>query len=96
MSSSTIKKVKSLVVHFKLSLRLAAHDSMSDSMFVSAFYLTFRLFATPIELAKALVDRFDYVTESPHIVGPVRLRVYNVFKGWLESYWRNLSDREVL
>jgi len=65
-------------------------------MFVSTFYLTFRLFATPVELAKALVDRFDYVAESPHIAGPVRLRVYNIFKGWLESHWRDLSDHEAL
>ena len=76
--------------------RLTTHDSTPDSMFVSTFYLTFRLFATPIELAKALVDRFDYVSESPHIASPVRLRVYNVLKGWLESHWRNLSDQEAL
>jgi hypothetical protein len=76
--------------------RLTTHDSTPDSMFVSTFYLTFRLFATPVELATALVDRFDYVAESPHIAGPVRLRVYNVFKGWLESHWRELSDHAAL
>jgi len=76
--------------------RLTTHDSTPDAMFVSTFYLTFRLFATPIELAKALVDRFEYVAESPHIAGPVRLRVYNVFKGWLESHWRDLSDHDAL
>lgn len=76
--------------------RLTTHDSTPDSIFVSTFYLTFRLFVTPVELAKALVDRFDYIAESPHIAGPVRLRVYNVFKGWLESHWRDLSDHEAL
>ena len=76
--------------------KLSAHDSTPDSMFVSTFYLTFRLFATPTELAQALVDRFEYVSESPHIAGPVRLRVYNVFKGWLESHWRDMSDHEAL
>ena len=76
--------------------KLSTPDSTPDSMFVSTFYLTFRLFATPTELAQALVDRFDYVAESPHIAGPVRLRVYNVFKGWLESHWRDLSDHEAL
>ncbi|KAH9203901.1 ras guanine nucleotide exchange factor domain-containing protein [Leptodontidium sp. 2 PMI_412] len=76
--------------------RLTTHDSTPDSIFVSTFYLTFRLFVTPLELAKALVDRFDYVIESPHIAGPVRLRVYNVFKGWLESHWRDISDHEAL
>ncbi|KAH7356446.1 ras guanine-nucleotide exchange protein-like protein [Rhexocercosporidium sp. MPI-PUGE-AT-0058] len=76
--------------------RLTTHDSTPDSIFVSTFYLTFRLFVTPVELAKALVDRFDYVAESPHIAGPVRLRVYNVFKGWLESHWRDISDHDAL
>ncbi|KAM3072498.1 Ras guanine nucleotide exchange factor bud5 [Clarireedia jacksonii] len=76
--------------------RLTTHDSRPDSMFVSTFYLTFRLFASPIELANALVDRFDYVAQSPHIASPVRLRVYNVFKSWLESHWRNMSDFEAL
>jgi hypothetical protein len=61
-------------------------------MFVSTFYLTFRLFTTPTDFAKALVNRFDYVTDSPHISAPVRLRVYNVFKGWLESHWRQSAD----
>jgi hypothetical protein len=76
--------------------RLTQHDSIPDSIFVSAFYLTFRLFVTPIELARLLVDRFDYVAESPHDAGPVRLRVYNVFKCWLESHWRDLSDHKAL
>ncbi|CAG8976402.1 hypothetical protein HYALB_00008526 [Hymenoscyphus albidus] len=76
--------------------RLTTHDSTPDAMLVSTFYLTFRLFATPVELATALVDRFDYVAESPHIARPVRLRVYNVFKGWLESHWRDLTDHESL
>lgn len=76
--------------------RLTTHDSTPDSMFVSTFYLTFRLFASPIELANALVDRFEYVGETLHIAGPVRLRVYNVFKGWLESHWRKVSDYAAL
>lgn len=76
--------------------RLTTHDSTPEAMFVSTFYLTFRLFVTPVVLAEALVDRFDYVAESPHIAGPVRLRVYNVFKGWLESHWRHLSDVDAL
>lgn len=76
--------------------RLTTHDSTPDSMFVSTFYLTFRSFASPVELATALVDRFEYVGESPHIAGPVRLRVYNVFKGWLESHWRNTTDYDAL
>lgn len=76
--------------------RLTTHDSTPDATFVSTFYLTFRMFATPTQFAETLIDRFHYVGESPRIAGPVRLRVYNVFKGWLESHWRNDCDREAL
>jgi hypothetical protein len=76
--------------------RLTTHESTPDAVFVSAFYLTFRLFCTPTELAEALIDRFDYVSESPQTSSAVRLRVYNVMKGWLESHWRDDTDHEVL
>ncbi|KAK7417762.1 Ras guanine nucleotide exchange factor bud5 [Neonectria magnoliae] len=76
--------------------RLTTHESTPDAMFVSTFYLTFRLFCTPVRLAEALIERFDYVNESTHMAGPVRLRVYNAFKGWLESHWRDETDREAL
>ena len=76
--------------------RLTTHDSTPDATFVSTFYLTFRLFASPTAFAQALIDRFQYVGETPHIAGPVRLRVYNVFKGWLESHWRNDCDSPAL
>lgn len=76
--------------------KLTAHQSTPDAMFVSTFYLTFRLFATPLEFAEALAERFEYIGDTPHAAGPVRLRVYNVFKGWLESHWRHDRDNSVL
>ncbi|KAL2265821.1 hypothetical protein VTJ83DRAFT_6921 [Remersonia thermophila] len=76
--------------------RLTAHGSTPDALFVSTFYLTFRLFCTPVSLTEALIHRFDYVGDAPHIATPVRLRTYNVFKGWLESHWRDESDRPAL
>ncbi|KAH8677665.1 ras guanine nucleotide exchange factor domain-containing protein [Xylariales sp. PMI_506] len=76
--------------------RLTTHESTPDAVFVSAFYLTFRLFCTPAKLAESLIERFDYVAEAPHMANPVRLRVYNVVKGWLESHWRDCTDREAL
>jgi RasGEF domain/RasGEF N-terminal motif len=72
--------------------RLTAHHSTPDALFVSTFYLTFRLFASPQEFAEALAYRFNYIGETPAVAGPVRLRVYNVFKGWLESHWRHDCD----
>ncbi|KAI1812017.1 RasGEF domain-containing protein [Poronia punctata] len=76
--------------------RLTTHETTPDAMFVSAFYLTFRLFCTPTQLAEVLIDRFDYVGDSPSIASLVRLRVYNVLKGWLESHWRDATDNEAL
>ncbi|OTA90618.1 hypothetical protein M434DRAFT_22859 [Hypoxylon sp. CO27-5] len=76
--------------------RLTTHEATPDAMFVSAFYLTFRLFCTPTRLVETLIERFDYVGENPSTAGPVRLRVYNVLKGWLESHWRESTDHEAL
>lgn len=76
--------------------RLTTHESTPDALFVSTFFLTFRLFCAPNKLAEALMDRFEYVGDSPHMSGPVRLRVYNVFKQWLESHWRDEMDHESL
>ena len=72
--------------------RLTTCDSTPDAFFLSTFYLTFRLFATPTEFAQALIDRYGYVQDNENAQIPVRLRVYNVFKGWLESHWRSDCD----
>lgn len=76
--------------------RLTTHETTPDAMFVHAFFLTFRIFCSPVSLAEALIDRFDYVAESPSIASAVRIRVYNAFKGWLESQWRESTDSEAL
>ncbi|PSR97374.1 ras guanine nucleotide exchange factor domain-containing protein, partial [Coniella lustricola] len=76
--------------------RLTTHESTPDALFVSTFFLTFRLFCTPELLADTLIDRFEYVDEHPNMSGPVRLRVYNVFKQWLESHWRDEKDNVAL
>lgn len=76
--------------------RLTTHESTPDALFVSSFFLTFRLFCTPSKLAETLIDRFEYVEDSPHMSGPVRLRVYNVFKQWLESHWRYEVDHNAI
>ncbi|KAI7978604.1 hypothetical protein EIK77_006939 [Talaromyces pinophilus] len=72
--------------------KLTAHESTPDALFVSTFYLTFRLFASPMDFAEALADRYDYIGDTPNAAGPVRLRVYNIFKGWLETHWRHDCD----
>jgi RasGEF domain/RasGEF N-terminal motif len=76
--------------------KLTTHQSTPCAVFVSTFYLTFRLFATPMEFADALADRYNYIGDTPHAAGPVRLRVYNAFKQWLESHWRHDCDNVAL
>lgn len=76
--------------------QLTTYESTPDAVFVTAFYLTFRLFTSPVELTQCLIDRFDYIGDSQQVGIPVRLRVYNVFKGWLESHWSGESDAPAL
>ena len=76
--------------------RLTTPDSPPDAFFVSTFYLTFRLFCTPSSFARALIGRFESVGNIPAVAVPVRLRVSNVFKGWLESHWRMDCDKSAL
>jgi hypothetical protein len=76
--------------------QLTTHESTPDVVFVSTFYLTFRLFTTPVELAQCLIHRFDYIGENQSVGLPVRLRVYNVFKTWLESHWISQTDHAAL
>lgn len=76
--------------------KLTSHTSAPDATFVNAFYLTFRLFTTAVELARALTDRYDYVGDSKANAPVARLRVCNFIKGWLETHWRIQSDAPAL
>jgi son of sevenless-like protein len=87
--------------------KMTPHASIVDSTFSSIFFLTFRLFSSPTELVQAIIDRYNLlpprglseerVYEWQQRKGiPVRLRVSNLIKSWLESYWRPASDNVVL
>lgn len=76
--------------------QLTAHDCAPDAQFVTAFFLTFRKFAEPREFAQVLIERFDYIGDSRLVGTPARLRIYNVFKGWLETYWSAEADKDAL
>lgn len=86
--------------------RLTMHDQ-SDTNFTTTFMLTFRSFCSPIKLLKLLEDRFSLVqpkdlteselevwTEKKQI--PIRLRVFNIFKLWLEQYFSTEDDMFIL
>lgn len=76
--------------------QLTTHDSAPDPQFVTAFFLTFRKFCEPRELAQTLIHRFDYIGDSRTVGTPARLRIYNIFKGWLETYWSAEADKDAL
>jgi hypothetical protein len=66
--------------------------------------MTFRLFSTPLEVADALIARYNLVP-PPHediLVWQqrkglaVRLRVSNFLKLWLDVYWRPIPDNAAL
>lgn len=81
--------------------------SVVDPAFSSIFFLTFRLFSTPAQLVQAIIDRYNLVppsglSEERTYVWqqrkgiPVRLRISNLIKSWLEVYWRPMADNVVL
>lgn len=90
--------------------KLTPHDGPTDHNFMSTFWYTFRLFSNPTEFLNALIARYD-LKPPPALQGvgqeqyhlwverklkPVRIRVCNVLKVWLDQHWRPDSDNAVL
>ncbi|KIJ17756.1 hypothetical protein PAXINDRAFT_154335 [Paxillus involutus ATCC 200175] len=83
--------------------KLIPHDSIVDPAFSAVFFLTFRLFSSPMELVQALIHRYNVMppadfSEEDMLMWqqykgiPIRLRVSNFVKSWLEMYWRPTVD----
>ncbi|ODQ68407.1 ras GEF [Nadsonia fulvescens var. elongata DSM 6958] len=83
------------------------HHAMFDAMFNSAFLMTYRSFMTSRSLFDQLVNRFtiqppdglspeDFEVWCKQKQKPIRLRVINIFKSWLESYWFEQIPNEPL
>ncbi|KAG0170527.1 hypothetical protein DFQ28_010709, partial [Apophysomyces sp. BC1034] len=86
--------------------RLTQHDQL-DSKFITTFLLTYRSFCTTEELFDALFKRYtmipplDLTPEEIEIwhekkLKLVRLRVFNVIKSWLDTYYIDEEDRPYL
>ncbi|KAI1315598.1 hypothetical protein EDD11_000608 [Mortierella claussenii] len=88
--------------------RLTLHDG-HDLNFVQTFLLTYRSFATTEQLFTLLFRRFvvtppmgldsaelEIWTEKK--LTPIRLRVFNIIKSWLENYYLEdeVEDRQIL
>lgn len=87
--------------------KITPPNSVVDPAFSSIFFLTFRLFSSPADLVQAIIDRYNIVppeglSEERTYVWqqrkgiPVRLRISNLVKSWLEVYWRPTTDNVVL
>lgn len=82
--------------------QMSPADMMPDPTFFSSFFLTFRLFTSAVELSEELEARFlwsltqEDTSWNLEFGTPIRLRIFNVFKAWLESYWRDEYDMPAL
>ncbi|CAG8534743.1 7445_t:CDS:10, partial [Diversispora eburnea] len=86
--------------------RLTMHDVL-DSNFIATFLLTYRSFCTTDEFFDMLVKRFlitppENLTKEENETWiekkqtPIRLRVFNIMKGWLENYYIDGDDSHCL
>ncbi|KAK9686573.1 hypothetical protein K7432_015114 [Basidiobolus ranarum] len=87
--------------------RLTLHDTTIDSDFVNVFLLTFRNFCSPMLFCQLLLARFNLSPPQGLTLAelriwderkltPIRLRVHNILKAWLESYFYEDEDYECL
>ncbi|KAJ2557121.1 Ras guanine nucleotide exchange factor bud5, partial [Coemansia sp. RSA 1933] len=85
----------------------SSHQNADD--FVSKFMLSFRSFATPKDLAEALVARARNVAHADprlqpsdlklwhdRVQGPVQYTVFRVIQLWYTSYWNPAADDPLL
>ncbi|KAI7872904.1 ras guanine nucleotide exchange factor domain-containing protein [Spinellus fusiger] len=86
--------------------RLTQHDQL-DSKFINTFLLTYRSFCTTQELFEGLFARYKLappaeLTEEQVALWKekklklVRLRVFNVIKSWLDTYYNEEEDQPML
>ena len=79
--------------------KMTPHDSIVDPAFSAVFFMTFRLFSSPLELVDSIISRYNLLppsnisNEDLHLWQqrkgiPVRLRVSNFIKMWVELHWR--------
>ncbi|KAK9723271.1 hypothetical protein K7432_002068 [Basidiobolus ranarum] len=78
--------------------QLTLHDTAIDTEFTNTFLLAFRSFSSPMKFCNQLIARFDLkppanLTEeelnlfNEKKLKPIRIRIFNIMKYWLESYF---------
>lgn len=79
----------------------------ADHTFNSTFLMTYRSFVSGKEVVERLAKRYDLQAPAgltpdqlrdwqDRKQKPVKLRVFNVFKTWLDQHWNEEEDAEVL
>ncbi|KAH9476031.1 Cell division control protein 25 [Psilocybe cubensis] len=82
---------------------MTPHDSLVDQAFSATFFMTFRLFSSAAELLEIAITRWNLVPPSNfsqerlHMWQhrkwiPVRLRVLNLIKTWIQYHWESSDD----
>jgi len=70
-----------------------------DSQFQQAFLLTFRAFMKPEKLLDLMIQRYQetcYENSSQATAQPIRLRVCNTLKYWIDNYWFDFMEDQTL
>ncbi|KAG0200991.1 hypothetical protein BGX28_006096 [Mortierella sp. GBA30] len=84
---------------------LTSHKNTLDAAFTSTFFITFRLFTSPVELVSLLIKRFtkpqpsglsdfEQLMWAQQKQERVQKRVHLAIRTWLENYWVTEKDRE--
>ncbi|WWD17765.1 hypothetical protein CI109_102206 [Kwoniella shandongensis] len=89
--------------------KMTPHDGPVDVNFHATFFYTFRLFTTPSQLLDTVVQRYNLQPPAAIALNdreravwverkivPIRLRIYNFLKSWLDQHWRSETDDVVL
>ncbi|KAM0753805.1 ras GEF [Meredithblackwellia eburnea MCA 4105] len=87
--------------------RMTLHDTTIEPTFANTFFLTFRMFTSPTELSELLYTRFELAPPAglrpdelkvwnDSKATPVRLRIYNLFKTWIENHWHPDTDAVII
>jgi hypothetical protein len=89
--------------------KMTPHDGPVDPNFAATFWYTFRLFTTPMALLDEVIRRYNLQPPPTMVLSehetslwierklvPVRLRIHNFLKAWLDTHWRADADDTVI
>jgi hypothetical protein len=82
---------------------LTDEAEQQDPFLMSTFFLTFRMFTTPSEVVRLLIDRYEVDTDEDSLglyeledLSSRRVKIFNFIKRWMESHWKQSIDGPVM